>query len=87
MDEDSTWCQAFARTDNPTCGHRMCPGCNLRLANVDICICHAYDAVPDFAQNLAALRKGEESASVLTDYVATRWYRAPEILLGSTWSA
>jgi mitogen-activated protein kinase 15 len=21
---------------------------------------------------------------VLTDYVATRWYRAPEILLGST---
>jgi len=25
-----------------------------------------------------------EPASVLTDYVATRWYRAPEILLGST---
>jgi mitogen-activated protein kinase 15 len=23
-------------------------------------------------------------APVLTDYVATRWYRAPEILLGST---
>ena len=42
--------------------------------------------VADFglARSLAALRKGEESASVLTDYVATRWYRAPEILLGST---
>ena len=24
------------------------------------------------------------SLQVLTDYVATRWYRAPEILLGST---
>ena len=24
-----------------------------------------------------------ENAPVLTDYVATRWYRAPEILLGS----
>lgn len=23
----------------------------------------------------------------LTDYVATRWYRAPEILVGSTWYA
>jgi len=26
----------------------------------------------------------EEGQAVLTDYVATRWYRAPEILLGST---
>jgi mitogen-activated protein kinase 15 len=25
-----------------------------------------------------------EDAPILTDYVATRWYRAPEILLGST---
>ena len=25
-----------------------------------------------------------EGSPVLTDYVATRWYRAPEILLGST---
>ena len=25
-----------------------------------------------------------ETAPVMTDYVATRWYRAPEILLGST---
>ena len=36
------------------------------------------------ARSLRSLEKGEESASVLTDYVATRWYRAPEILLGST---
>jgi len=27
----------------------------------------------------------EKNAPVLTDYVATRWYRAPEILLGSSW--
>jgi len=42
--------------------------------------------VADFglARSMAAMRKADESASVLTDYVATRWYRAPEILLGST---
>eukprot|EP01126_Amoeba_proteus_P013305 TRINITY_DN1562_c0_g2_i11.p1 TRINITY_DN1562_c0_g2~~TRINITY_DN1562_c0_g2_i11.p1 ORF type:complete len:340 (-),score=60.18 TRINITY_DN1562_c0_g2_i11:144-1163(-) len=28
--------------------------------------------------------EGETKSQVLTDYVATRWYRAPEILLGST---
>ena len=26
----------------------------------------------------------DETAPVMTEYVATRWYRAPEILLGST---
>ena len=36
------------------------------------------------ARSLSALKKSDEGASVLTDYVATRWYRAPEILLGST---
>merc|ERR1711988_1393370 len=42
--------------------------------------------VADFglARSLRAMQKGEEASSVLTDYVATRWYRAPEILLGST---
>ena len=42
--------------------------------------------VADFglARSLTALKKSDEVASVLTDYVATRWYRAPEILLGST---
>jgi len=39
--------------------------------------------VADFG--LARLISAEEIANeVLTDYVATRWYRAPEILLGST---
>jgi len=27
---------------------------------------------------------GAKADAILTDYVATRWYRAPEILLGST---
>jgi mitogen-activated protein kinase 15 len=27
---------------------------------------------------------GKESNKVYTEYIATRWYRAPEILLGST---
>jgi len=40
--------------------------------------------VADFglARSIGSLQ--EESNTVLTDYVATRWYRAPEILLGST---
>lgn len=44
--------------------------------------------VADFglARSIAALENPEnaEANPVLTDYVATRWYRAPEILLGST---
>lgn len=32
----------------------------------------------------AFLLRVAEDAPILTDYVATRWYRAPEILLGST---
>ena len=35
-----------------------------------------------FARPLRA--KAGRAASPLTDYVATRWYRAPELLLGST---
>jgi len=40
--------------------------------------------VADFglARSVGSLQ--EETNTVLTDYVATRWYRAPEILLGST---
>eukprot|EP00005_Dracoamoeba_jomungandri_P002324 CAMPEP_0174261020 /NCGR_PEP_ID=MMETSP0439-20130205/11186_1 /TAXON_ID=0 /ORGANISM="Stereomyxa ramosa, Strain Chinc5" /LENGTH=380 /DNA_ID=CAMNT_0015345429 /DNA_START=80 /DNA_END=1222 /DNA_ORIENTATION=+ len=34
--------------------------------------------------NISENADDEESQVVLTDYVATRWYRAPEILLGST---
>lgn len=36
------------------------------------------------ARSIASLENDSESNPVLTDYVATRWYRAPEILLGST---
>lgn len=43
--------------------------------------------VADFglARSIASLeRAGAGARPVLTDYIATRWYRAPEILLGST---
>jgi len=42
--------------------------------------------VADFglARSVASLQDDKVAAPVLTDYVATRWYRAPEILLGST---
>jgi len=42
--------------------------------------------IADFglARSLEVLKQANEEASVLTDYVATRWYRAPEIILGST---
>jgi len=36
------------------------------------------------ARSIAALENPNDPNPVLTDYVATRWYRAPEILLGST---
>jgi mitogen-activated protein kinase 15 len=41
--------------------------------------------VADFglARSVAQLHADGDPSPVLTDYVATRWYRAPEILLGS----
>lgn len=36
------------------------------------------------ARSIASLTSSSVANPVLTDYVATRWYRAPEILLGST---
>ncbi|CAD8180023.1 unnamed protein product [Paramecium pentaurelia] len=39
--------------------------------------------VADFGLARSLLNQVDESA-ILTEYVATRWYRAPEILLGST---
>lgn len=38
----------------------------------------------DFGLARSIATKEEEGPPVLTEYVATRWYRAPEILLGST---
>merc|ERR1719352_1228248 len=41
--------------------------------------------VCDFGLARSVMQQNDHSANpVLTDYVATRWYRAPEILLGST---
>lgn len=40
--------------------------------------------VADFGLARSVAAQEEGSNPVLTDYVATRWYRAPEILLGST---
>jgi len=39
--------------------------------------------VADFGLARSLQSVEEDAADVLTDYVATRWYRAPEILLGS----
>ena len=44
--------------------------------------CHVKIADFGLARSLAP--KDDDSAPILTEYVATRWYRAPEILLGST---
>ena len=42
--------------------------------------------VADFglARSLTSMLSSEDRMDTMTDYVATRWYRAPEILVGST---
>lgn len=40
--------------------------------------------VADFGLARSVLQDQPEDNAILTEYVATRWYRAPEILLGST---
>jgi len=40
--------------------------------------------VADFGLARSIKIKEDDTTPILTDYVATRWYRAPEILLGST---
>jgi len=44
--------------------------------------CHIK--VADFGLARSVASTGDDTNMKLTDYVATRWYRAPEILLGST---
>ena len=39
--------------------------------------------VADFGLVRSVAQKDDSTTPVLTEYVATRWYRAPEILLGS----
>ena len=43
--------------------------------------CHAK--VADFGLARSLAQTDDDGTPLLTDYVATRWYRAPEILLGS----
>jgi len=58
--------------------HRDMKPSNL-LLNSD---CHVKICDFGLARSVNELEDGK--SQVLTDYVATRWYRAPEILLGST---
>ena len=44
--------------------------------------CHVKVADFGLARSIAANYE-DNTAPVMTEYVATRWYRAPEILLGS----
>lgn len=60
--------------------HRDIKPSNL-LLNAD---CKATLCDFGLCRSVAEVASGNVSAPVLTDYVATRWYRAPEILLGST---
>lgn len=60
--------------------HRDMKPCNV-LLNSD---CHVKLCDFGLARSLADMGDSTKEAPVLTDYVATRWYRAPEILLGST---
>lgn len=46
--------------------------------------CHVKLIDFGLARSVADAEDDKKDAPVLTDYVATRWYRAPEILLGST---
>jgi mitogen-activated protein kinase 15 len=39
--------------------------------------------VADFGLARSIAKPEDSSNPILTEYVATRWYRAPEILLGS----
>ena len=68
-------CKALMYMHSADLVHRDLKPANLLLNSE--CLCK----IADFGLARSLL---QETNNVLTDYVATRWYRAPEILLGST---
>ena len=70
----------FLHTATPAITHRDLKPRNLLVnSNCDLKICDFGLARVDFEDNMSTNSK----AKAMTDYVATRWYRAPEIMLGS----
>ena len=54
------------------------------LWNFDHKVLSKIVKVADFGLARSIANLYQEETPIYTDYVATRWYRAPEILLGST---
>ena len=70
----------FLHTATPAITHRDLKPRNLLVnSNCDLKICDFGLARVDFEDDTSSNSK----AKAMTDYVATRWYRAPEIMLGS----
>lgn len=61
-------------------------GCQLKLCDFGLCrsIAHESGRRRWWRWRRGERQKEEGKKSALTDYLATRWYRAPEVLLGST---
>ncbi len=64
----------------------MLTGCAMHMQPSNLLLnseCAVKLADFGLARSVAQLEADEGPSPILTDYVATRWYRAPEILLGS----